>query len=88
MDFTHLSQAAKKGGWELQGFVSQANGLINAGLMDLISDDKDISWQQKQAMNRLVHPSEMGELFSWIGVSRGLNHQLSCFSRTDRSHRL
>lgn len=88
VDFTHLSQAAKKGGWDLQGFVSQANGLINAGLMGLISSDMGASWQQKQAMNRLVHPAEMGELFSWIGVSQGLNHQLSCFSRADRSHRL
>ena len=88
VDFTHLSQAAKKGGWELQGFVSQANGLINAGLMGLISNDKDMSWQQKQSINRLVHPAEMGELFSWIGFSRGLDQPLSCFSRADRSHRL
>lgn len=88
VDFTHLSQAAQKVGWDLQGFVSQANGLINAGLMDLISNDVNVSWQQKQSVNRLVHPGEMGELFSWIGFSKGLDNQLSCFSQADRSHRL
>lgn len=88
VDFTLLADSAERFGLDCQGLVSQAHGLLNAGIMDLLSSDDDLLWREKQALQRLMHPGEMGELFQWIGFSRGLDDQLPCFLNFDQSHRL
>lgn len=88
VDFTLLADSAQSVGLDCQGLVSQAHGLINSGIMDLLPVAGDVLWREKQALQRLMHPGEMGELFQWIGFSRNLDEQLPCFLNCDQSHRL
>lgn len=91
VDFTAVAQAAVDGGLEVLGYTSQANFLMNCGVLELMGngpDDAKARAQQSHAANMLLSPAEMGELFKVIAVGRGVAGPLAGFMRGDRVHRL
>ena len=92
VDFSAIAQAAEAGGLEVLGYTSQARFLMNAGLTELLTqlDPSDV-----QAYSRIVGPvqrllseAEMGELFKFMAVGRGIDTPLMGFLRGDRRSRL
>lgn len=92
VDFTAMAMAANQGGLDVIGYTSQGNFLMNAGLMDQLSvlspGDALEQAQRSAAVQKLVSPAEMGELFKVLAVGKHLNVSLPGFERGDRSHRL
>ncbi|MGA9164560.1 MAG: SAM-dependent methyltransferase [Thiobacillus sp.] len=92
VDFSALAQAGIAAGLNLAGYTSQANFLLNAGLTGLLMQtpptDAASYLPQANAVQRLVSPAEMGELFKVIGFSKGGLAPLAGFARGDRRHNL
>lgn len=90
VDFTAVAQAAFDAGMSLAGYTSQANFLLNCGVLELLDRDADALSRAKQnaALNQLTSPAEMGELFKVICLTRNIDAPLTGFSRGDRSHTL
>ena len=92
VDFSAVARAGDAAGLNLAGYASQANFLINAGLADLLMQispsDAAAYLPQANAVQRLVSPAEMGDLFKVIAFTRGNVAPLAGFSRGDRSHSL
>lgn len=91
VDFTAMAHAAVDGGLEMLGYTSQAAFLLDAGIGDLLlrtSPTDQLSYlPQANAVQKLISPAEMGELFKVLVV--GKNATLpGKFGRNDRSHRL
>jgi len=91
VDFTAMARAAIDGGLELLGYTTQAAFLLDAGIGDLLlrtSPEEQLRYlKQANAVQKLVSPAEMGELFKVLVVGR--NAALpGKFARNDRSHRL
>lgn len=90
VDFTAVAQAAFDAGMSLAGYTSQANFLLNCGVLELLDRDADALSRAKQnaALNQLTSPAEMGELFKVICMTRDIDAPLTGFMRGDRSHTL
>ena len=91
VDFTAMARAALDSGLELLGYTSQAAFLLEAGIGQLLlrtPPENALQYlPQANAMQKLVSPAEMGELFKVLAV--GVGAELPArFSRHDRSHRL
>jgi SAM-dependent MidA family methyltransferase len=91
VDFTAMAHAAREGGASQIAYVSQAQWLLEAGLLDaLVSVGEPGSaayLTASNAVNRLVSPAEMGELFKVMMVQRGACPIALGFSR-DQSYKL
>ncbi len=94
VDFTAVIAAAHPAGLELLGYTSQGQFLLNCGILDRlgeISADSVDYIRAAGAVNKLLMPHEMGELFKVIALGRGLeelDHTLLGFAQGDQSHRL
>ncbi|HUX30841.1 MAG TPA: SAM-dependent methyltransferase [Thiobacillus sp.] len=92
VDFSAVARAATAAGLELAGYASQAGFLLNSGLTELLMQtppsDAAAYLPQANAVQRLVSPAEMGELFKVIGFGKGGIAPLAGFARGDRRHSL
>ncbi len=91
VDFTAIADAALEAGLEVLGYVSQAHFLINCGLLQRLErfGVGSIDYLRQTAMaQKLIQPSEMGELFKVIALGKGLDESLLGFTRGDRRHAL
>jgi SAM-dependent MidA family methyltransferase len=92
VDFSAVAQAGTAAGLELAGYTSQANFLLNSGLTELLMQtppsDAAAYLPQANAVQRLVSPAEMGELFKVIGFGKGGIAPPAGFARGDRRHSL
>jgi len=92
VDFSAVAQAGIAAGLELSGYTSQASFLLNSGLTELLMQtpptDAAAYLPQANAVQRLVSPAEMGELFKVIGFGTGGIAPLAGFARGDRRHSL
>jgi len=92
VDFSAVAQAGIAAGLELSGYTSQASFLLNSGLTELLMQtpptDAAAYLPQANAVQRLVSPAEMGELFKVIGFGTGGIAPLAGFARGDRRHAL
>jgi SAM-dependent MidA family methyltransferase len=92
VDFSAVAQAGMSAGLELAGYTSQASFLLNSGLTELLMQtppgDAAAYLPQANAVQRLVSPAEMGELFKAIGFGKGNISPLAGFVRGDRRHAL
>jgi SAM-dependent MidA family methyltransferase len=92
VDFSALAQAGMDAGLDLAGYTSQANFLLNSGLTELLMQtpptDAAAFLPQSNAVQRLVSPAEMGDLFKVIALTKGALPQLTGFARGDRRHTL
>ncbi len=91
VDFTAVAEVGHAAGLELLGYTDQARFLVNCGLLDLLaalpSGTPDY-FRAAAAVQRLLQPSEMGELVKAIALGRGVAGPLLGFARGDRSARL
>ena len=92
VDFSALARAGMAAGLDLAGYTSQASFLLHSGLTELLMQtsvtDAASYLPQANAVQRLVSPAEMGELFKVMGLSKGAIAPLAGFARGDRRHTL
>ncbi len=92
VDFTAVARAGMAAGLAVAGYASQANFLLNSGLTELLMQTPPTAaaayLPQANAVQRLVSPAEMGELFKVIGLTKGEVAPLAGFARGDRQHSL
>lgn len=92
VDFSAVARAGRDAGLELAGYASQANFLLGSGLTELLMQtpptDAAAYLPQANAVQRLVSPAEMGELFKVIGFAKGDLAPLAGLARGDRRHTL
>ncbi|MEN8169743.1 MAG: SAM-dependent methyltransferase [Pseudomonadota bacterium] len=91
VDFTAVAEAALAAGLSVRGFANQANFLIGCGLTELLAEEEGDSRTQLSLaaeVKTLTLPSEMGELFKVIALSRGWEGGLRGFALRDERARL
>ncbi len=91
VDFTAMALAAQDAGLEVLGYMNQASFLLGCGIGELLlrTDPEDAVryLPQSKAVQKLVSPAEMGELFKVLAVGREVELP-EAIVRADRSHRL
>ena len=95
VDFTAVAIAGHEAGLSLVGYTTQGQFLMNAGMLDQLAKlpmESTEYIRATAAVNQLLMPHEMGELFKVIALSKGLDPAvppcLTGFARGDRSARL
>lgn len=92
VDFSSVANAAELGGLALLGFCSQAQFLMNCGILNVMSQvsphDMGRYAPMAAAAQKLLSPAEMGDLFKVIALGRGLDQALMGFASGDKSHTL
>lgn len=92
VDFSALHEVAGRSGLPLAGYTTQAHFLINCGITAILgrtaSSDTQHYLPQAQAVQKLISPAEMGELFKVIAFTKNFPEPLLGFSRGDLSRLL
>ena len=92
VDFSALARAAADAGLEVLGYASQAQFLVNCGITELLERENPGDPRRylpaASAAQKLLLPSEMGELFKVLAVGRGVEAPLLGFTSGDRTHAL
>ncbi len=92
VDFSAIARAATQSGLKLAGYTSQASFLMNAGITELLMqtppDNAAAYLPQANAVQRLISPAEMGELFKVMAFTQNFDLPWRGFARGDRSHAL
>lgn len=92
VDFTAVAEAGTEAGLEFYGYTNQATFLFNCGLTGILartpSDDARRYLPLANAVQKLISPAEMGELFKVIALGRGIAEPLAGFARGDQSAKL
>jgi SAM-dependent MidA family methyltransferase len=92
VDFTAAAEAGHGAGLDVLGYTNQANFLINLGLGEGLASrrerDEASALRAAGAVQMLISPNEMGELFKVIALGRGIEEPLLGFLRGDRTHTL
>ncbi len=91
VDFTSIIAAAHGAGLALLGYTNQGQFLLNCGILDLLAAEPSATTdyiRASGAVNKLLMPHEMGELFKVIAVGRGIEEDLLGFASGDQSRRL
>lgn len=92
VDFTAIAEAGFDAGLDVLGYTSQAAFLINCGIGELLTARQQTGGEQalraNGAVQTLIAPGEMGELFKVIALGRGIDTPLIGFARGDRRHAL
>ena len=92
VDFTAVAEAALAAGGRLAGYTTQANFLLDAGIADLLArtpaDQPGRYLPQVGAVQRLLSPAEMGELFKVMVIARDCELVLPGLGARDLSRML
>lgn len=91
VDFTAVAEAALSAGFKLAGYTTQAHFLFGCGLMELAAKNSssiEESWAVSQAIKKLILPSEMGELFKVMALTKEISAPLMGFALKDQSGKL
>jgi SAM-dependent MidA family methyltransferase len=92
VDFSAIARVGIEAGLALAGYASQASFLIDCGIVDRLEDAGEPGTadyvRASAALQRLVSPAEMGELFKVVALTRGVALPLRGFRSGDRSHTL
>ena len=93
VDFTAMAEAAVNGGCSLISYSTQAQFLLHVGLLKRLESYEFTSEAQRAtalgAVQKLLSPAEMGELFKVLIVGKGAAvEQLAALSALDQSYRL
>jgi len=77
VDFSALASAARAAGLQPLGYASQSQALLAWGMLDLLGQvdatDARRYLPLANAVQRLLSPAEMGELFKVLAVGRGMD---------------
>ncbi len=86
VDFTHVAEAGHQAGFHIAGYTNQASFLLANGLLSLVHNlgNEREQFQAKQAIKQLTQPSEMGELFKVIALTRDIEIDLHGFQLHDK----
>ncbi len=92
IDFSAIAEAGTDSGLQLAGYTNQANFLIHCGITEILgrfSPENPLAYLPlSNALQRLVSPAEMGELFKVMAFCNDTVINSSCFSLGDRSRLL
>ena len=92
VDFTAMAEAGERAGLAVAGFATQSAFLVGAGLLELLAAvgvPESVDYiREAAAVQRLVSPAEMGELFKVLALASDPALDLAAFSLADQSHRL
>lgn len=83
VDFSAVMEAATKAGFTITGYTTQAHFLLSLGLLEQISHTTDTleHYRLAQQIKYLTLPSEMGELFKVLALSKNYDLALQGFNR-------
>ena len=86
VDFTHVAEAAHQAGFHIAGYTNQASFLLANDLLNLLTifPEGPARINAQQAMKQLIQPSEMGELFKVIALTKHLELPLAGFQFHDK----
>jgi len=91
LDFTAIADAAVRGGLHVAAFATQASFLLGCGILDRLREvgaPESASYvRAAAALQQLLSPAEMGELFKVLLLARGEVGWRS-LALSDMSHRL
>jgi SAM-dependent MidA family methyltransferase len=91
VDFTAMAEVGERAGLQVAGFATQASFLIGCGILELLSamgpPDSSRYLHAASAVQKLISPAEMGELFKVLLLSRG-EPAWPRLAVTDMTHRL
>jgi len=89
IDFSAIARAGRESGMDLVGYASQAQFLLNCGITDLLAETspEDVTAYAPRSaqVQKLVSPSEMGELFKVVAFAKRAPASLTGFGQGDRS---
>ena len=93
VDFSAVAEAGIDAGLTLLGYATQAQFLINSGITRLLQQQKIVQnardgFALTSGVQKLLAPSEMGELFKVIALGRGIDGPLAGFAAGDKSRLL
>jgi SAM-dependent MidA family methyltransferase len=92
VDFTTVAHTGVNHGLALSGFCSQAQFLMNCGILELMSQVSPHDMARyvplAAAAQKLLSPAEMGDLFKVIAFSKNIDEPLIGFDSGDKSHTL
>lgn len=91
VDFSAIADAALDAGLDVMGYIDQARFLINCGLLDRLAvmpHGTVDTLRLTSGVQKLIQPTEMGELFKVLALGRGLSPPLPGFAHGDRRHAL
>jgi SAM-dependent MidA family methyltransferase len=92
VDFTAMALAGERGGLTVAGYGSLAAFLVGAGILERLracGDPATAAYlREAAAVQKLLSPAEMGELFKVLAFTRGDAIVWPYFGEGDRSHRL
>ncbi|HMA31922.1 MAG TPA: SAM-dependent methyltransferase [Casimicrobiaceae bacterium] len=91
VDFTAVAEAAEGAGLRVAGFATQASFLLGCGILDLLAATgapESVAYlRETAAVQKLISPAEMGEMFKVLLLSRG-DPAWRSLAVTDMTHRL
>ena len=85
VNLTAMALAAQDAGLHVQGYTSQAQFLMNLGILPKM---EQLPHAQRALAMKLILEHEMGELFKVLAVGCDPDWQAQGFARGDRMHRL
>jgi SAM-dependent MidA family methyltransferase len=92
VDFTAIALAGERGGLAVAGFGSMAAFLVGAGILDhlaAVGDPAQARYvREAAAVQRLLSPAEMGELFKVMVLAKSSGIVCPYFHEADHTHRL
>lgn len=92
VNFSAVAKAGASAGLKVAGYTNQAQFLINCGITDILSatpaEEVRIYAPLAAQAQRLLSPSEMGELFKVIALGRNVSLPLIGFRAGDKTHTL
>jgi SAM-dependent MidA family methyltransferase len=92
IDFSAIASAGRQADLEVLGYTQQAAFLLSLGLTQLADQEVPESAIERvtfaQQIKKLMHPSEMGELFKVIALGKGVAPPLTGFQLSDHRGRL
>ncbi|MGH8714189.1 MAG: SAM-dependent methyltransferase, partial [Casimicrobiaceae bacterium] len=92
VDFSAIARAGVGGGMTVGGYATQARFLIDCGILDTLAGcGKPASvpyLREAAAVQKLLSPAEMGELFKALALVRGIDGDLAGFRDGGQGHRL
>lgn len=92
VNFTTMAETALAQGLSCAGYTSQAQFLMNCGILQMLEailpEDSARYLPKVAAVQKLLSPAEMGELFKVLALSKGLDQPLLGFLQGDKLHQL
>ena len=92
VDFTAMAVAGERGGLHVAGFTAQAPFLLGCGILDALAatgaPDSLAYIRAAASVQKLLAPSEMGELFKVLALAKTETIAWPGFAVADRRHRL